>query len=123
MAEETEKDERVGYEIIGDKAFVNIIWDKKPAKIGFRKLNGREWAYSLDEFMTINGRGDVKIKIGAMILSVVPKSIVDAPFDISDRSKVLEHDCFGPTVLMNIQTALNELNGGGELKNSQPASV
>jgi len=80
-------------------------------EIVLRKLKVREWAYSLDEFMSVKPGGGVNIKVGAMLLATFPKSVEKAPFEIKDNS-VLEAT-LGLGQILEITNALMELNGLG----------
>ena len=113
----------MAYRIENGQAFVPVKIDKqsedgKPqvleGDIVLRKLKVREWAYSLDEFMAVKPEGGVNIKIGAMLMSTFPKSIVKAPFEIKDNNSVMDA-ILGLGDILEITSALMELNGlGGE---------
>jgi hypothetical protein len=103
------------YEIREGKAFVKIVHEGKEGELVLRKLKFREWAYSLDEFMTVRAGGGTDIKIGAMMLAVLPKSIVAAPFDIKDNNTALD-TLEGLDLALELSNALMELNGVGEKK-------
>ena len=81
-------------------------------EITLRKLKVREWAYSLDEFMSIKAGGGIDIKVGAMLIATFPKSIEKAPFELKDNNAVME-SVLGLDVILEITNALMELNGLG----------
>jgi hypothetical protein len=102
----------VAYRIENGKAIVPIEIDGKEGEIVLRKLKVREWAYSLDEFMSVKAGGGVDIKVGAMLLATFPKSVEKAPFEIKDNNSVLEAT-LGLGQILEITNALMELNGLG----------
>lgn len=67
------------YTIEGENAIVKIQWQGQPADVRLRKLSIKEIGYSLDEFLDTRG-GNSTIKVGAMLISLLPKSIIAAPW-------------------------------------------
>lgn len=104
----------MAFKIENGKAIVPVEIDGKPGEIVLRKLKVREWAYSLDEFMTIKSGGGIDIKAGAMMIATLPKSIEKAPFEITNNNSVLDA-VLGLDTILELTNALMELNGlGGE---------
>lgn len=102
----------MGYKIEGEEAIVDITWQGKPAQVKMRKLTLKEIGYSLDEFLTVKGN-DTTVKIGAMLLSLVPKTVIAAPW--IDPSKPLSGTDtldakMGVGIAMQLREAAEALN-------------
>lgn len=111
------------YEIVNEEvdgkiekiAVVKFEYEGKPSIIKLRQLTFREQAYALDEFLSYSNKG-VVMKIGNMILSLIPKSIISAPFDLTDTNSLLEKK-ISMNVTLEIINAIMDLNGLKEKKN------
>lgn len=112
------KETTKNYEVREGKAYVKAMYEGKEAEFVLRGLTVQELSYSIDEFMTVSGNGNVSIKVGAMVIALLPKSLVKAPFPITDNKSVLNAP--GGLIFAFVEPLL-ELNGlnlaGAKTKN------
>ena len=100
------------YKIEGKTATVEIDYEGQKGEVKLKKLKFKEWAYSLDEFLEYTQGKGTKVKIGQMLLSTLPKSIISAPFPHKTNTEIHEAEITLDDI-MEIQNALMDLNGMG----------
>jgi len=69
----------MAWKIENGKAIVETTYQGKPAKFVIRKPKLKDFAFLLDECMVMQGK-EVSIKLGKLIIGVLPKCLEEAPF-------------------------------------------
>lgn len=76
------------YKIEGDTATIKMMWKGKEEDLVIRKLTVQEAAYFFDEAFDFQVGKPMRVKIGTLILSLLPKCVEKAPFETKDLNTI-----------------------------------
>jgi hypothetical protein len=102
----------MAFRIEGGKAIVAVTWEGKPAEFVLRRATFKEFAFLVDETVDLKGGSVVKVKLGSMLIGLLPKCIEKAPFPIGDNNALYNMPM--DASIMDLLPAMLELHGFGK---------